>query len=183
MTRFPPADAVLTQVCMTRTAYAQLQGQEFYPSKAFGREWTDPLSAAEGQGQGQAGEKQWRERGIKVVSRNISSVVAPRTRLILLRAHRLLGLRSSPVNPKDERWSTQLLTRRPTRSVASLASSLPLCSPDGVISTGRRPLGSRLSAKTRTSSCTWTTSSVPAGSRRARWKGARSGKLARMRLL
>ncbi|THV06071.1 SGT1-domain-containing protein [Dendrothele bispora CBS 962.96] len=37
MSRFPPNTCVLTTVKMTRTSYAQLVGQKFYPPKIFGR--------------------------------------------------------------------------------------------------------------------------------------------------
>jgi hypothetical protein len=71
MPHFPPAEAVLTQITLTRTAYAQLKGQEFWPSKAFGREWTDPMGGDTDKdvigGTRPAGEKEWRERGVKVV--------------------------------------------------------------------------------------------------------------------
>ncbi|KAI0029146.1 SGT1 protein-domain-containing protein [Vararia minispora EC-137] len=36
MSRFPPSQSVLRLVTMTRTAYAQLMGQKFYPPKIFG---------------------------------------------------------------------------------------------------------------------------------------------------
>ncbi|KAF9270523.1 SGT1-domain-containing protein [Marasmius fiardii PR-910] len=52
MTRFPPNTSVLTTVCMTRTAYAQLVGQKFFPPKAFGYR------------QGNENTKQWRWRDI-----------------------------------------------------------------------------------------------------------------------
>ena len=72
MPYFPPAEAVLTQITLTRTAYAQLKGQEFWPSKAFGREWTDPMGGDTEKdviaSSTIAGEKEWRERGVKVVS-------------------------------------------------------------------------------------------------------------------
>ena len=40
MTRFPPEPSVETTVKLTRTAYAQLVGQKFYPPKIFGQ-WTE----------------------------------------------------------------------------------------------------------------------------------------------
>jgi hypothetical protein len=58
MARFPPEPSVLTSVKMTRTAYAQLVGQKFYPPKVFGR-WTE----AEG-----SKEWRWRDVGMKIVS-------------------------------------------------------------------------------------------------------------------
>lgn len=36
MSRFPPQSSVLTDIRMTRTAYAQLVGQKFHPPKIFG---------------------------------------------------------------------------------------------------------------------------------------------------
>ncbi|KAF5384722.1 hypothetical protein D9757_006218 [Collybiopsis confluens] len=55
MSRFPPHTFVLTTVKMTRTAYAQLVGQKFYPPKIFGR-WNE----REG-----TGEWRWRDVGMK----------------------------------------------------------------------------------------------------------------------
>lgn len=57
MSRFPPDDSVLTTVRITRTAYAQLVGQSFYPPKPFGR-WQEPQGSVE-----------WRRRdvGMKIV--------------------------------------------------------------------------------------------------------------------
>ena len=57
MSRFPPEPSVLTSVKMTRTAYAQLVGQRFYPPKVF-RRWKE-----------QEGTKEWRWRdiGMKIV--------------------------------------------------------------------------------------------------------------------
>ncbi|KAF4623707.1 hypothetical protein D9613_001668 [Agrocybe pediades] len=52
MTRFPPNPSVLTSVKMTRTAYAQLTGQKFFPPKVFGQ-W----SAKEG-------TDEWRRRDV-----------------------------------------------------------------------------------------------------------------------
>ena len=37
MSRFPPEPSVTFTIKMTRTAYAQLMGQKFYPPKVFGR--------------------------------------------------------------------------------------------------------------------------------------------------
>ncbi|CED84976.1 MADS box transcription factor [Phaffia rhodozyma] len=65
MTHFPPADSTLTQVTMTRTAYAQLKGQEFFPSKAFGPEWMDALTG-DVSTPDRAAEKEHRDRGVKV---------------------------------------------------------------------------------------------------------------------
>ena len=57
MTRFPPSQFVLRRVKMTRTAYAQLAGQKFYPPKIFGT-FREP-----------EGSKVWRWRdvGMKIV--------------------------------------------------------------------------------------------------------------------
>ncbi|KZT74872.1 hypothetical protein DAEQUDRAFT_659111 [Daedalea quercina L-15889] len=56
MSRFPPGSSVLTTVKMTRTAYAQLVGQKFYPPKAFGR-WIEPDGTK---------EWRWRDIGMKI---------------------------------------------------------------------------------------------------------------------
>lgn len=60
MARFPPNNSVLRSVKMTRTAYAQLVGQKFYPPKVFGR-WEE-----------REGTKEWRWKdiGMKIVRRN-----------------------------------------------------------------------------------------------------------------
>ncbi|OBZ79729.1 Protein SGT1 [Grifola frondosa] len=52
MSRFPPEPSILTSVKMTRTAYAQLVGQKFYPPKIFGR-WQE-----------REGTKEWRWKDI-----------------------------------------------------------------------------------------------------------------------
>lgn len=52
MSRFPPDSSVLSSVKMTRTAYAQLVGQKFFPPKAFGT-WKD-----------NEGTKAWRWRDV-----------------------------------------------------------------------------------------------------------------------
>ncbi|KAJ3513549.1 hypothetical protein NLJ89_g2881 [Agrocybe chaxingu] len=52
MSRFPPSTAVLTAVKMTRTAYAQLMGQKFFPPKIFGS-WKE-----------REGTKEWRRRDV-----------------------------------------------------------------------------------------------------------------------
>ena len=46
MARFPPEPSVDMTVKLTRTAYAQLVGQKFYPPKVFGR-WTEPEDSPE----------------------------------------------------------------------------------------------------------------------------------------
>ncbi|KAJ7770808.1 SGT1 protein-domain-containing protein [Mycena maculata] len=56
MARFPPEPAVLSTVRMTRTAYAQLLGQKFFPPKVFGQ-W----KANEG-----SDEWRWRDVGMKI---------------------------------------------------------------------------------------------------------------------
>ncbi|KAJ7785945.1 SGT1 protein-domain-containing protein [Mycena metata] len=56
MARFPPDPSVLRTVKMTRTAYAQLLGQKFFPPKVFGQ-W----KAHEG-----SDEWRWRDVGMKI---------------------------------------------------------------------------------------------------------------------
>ncbi|KAL0578022.1 hypothetical protein V5O48_003972 [Marasmius crinis-equi] len=56
MSRFPPSTSVLATVRMTRTAYAQLLGQKFYPPKVFGR-WQENESTK---------ERRWRDVGMKI---------------------------------------------------------------------------------------------------------------------
>ncbi|KAJ7293224.1 SGT1 protein-domain-containing protein [Mycena rebaudengoi] len=56
MSRFPPEPNVLRSVTMTRTAYAQLVGQKFFPPKVFGQ-W----KANEG-----SDEWRWRDIGMKI---------------------------------------------------------------------------------------------------------------------
>ncbi|GLB36447.1 putative SGT1-domain-containing protein [Lyophyllum shimeji] len=56
MNRFPPSSSVLSTVKMTRTAYAQLVGQKFFPPKVFGT-WQE----AEG-----TKEWRWRDVGMKI---------------------------------------------------------------------------------------------------------------------
>ncbi|KAJ7456639.1 SGT1 protein-domain-containing protein [Mycena latifolia] len=56
MARFPPEPNVLRTVKMTRTAYAQLLGQKFFPPKVFGQ-W----KANEG-----SDEWRWRDVGMKI---------------------------------------------------------------------------------------------------------------------
>lgn len=58
MTRFPPSTCVLRSVRMTRTAYAQLTGQKFYPPKIFGR-WEEREGTP---------EWRWKDVGMKIVS-------------------------------------------------------------------------------------------------------------------
>ena len=58
MTRFPPEPSVLTTIKMTRTAYAQLLGQKFFPPKIFGH-WQEMEGTP---------ERRWRDVGMKVVS-------------------------------------------------------------------------------------------------------------------
>ncbi|KAG6817605.1 hypothetical protein H0H87_006233 [Tephrocybe sp. NHM501043] len=56
MNRFSPRETVLATIKMTRTAYAQLVGQKFYPPKVFGH-WSE----AEG-----TQEWRWRDVGMKI---------------------------------------------------------------------------------------------------------------------
>jgi hypothetical protein len=60
MTRFPPSTSLLSSVRMTRTAYAQLAGQKFYPPKIFGR-WKEKEGTK---------EWRWRDIGMKIVNRS-----------------------------------------------------------------------------------------------------------------
>ncbi|KAH9968828.1 SGT1 protein-domain-containing protein [Russula dissimulans] len=55
MTRFPPQPYVLQTVRLTRTAYAQLVGQKFYPPKIFGR-WQEEATP----------QWRWRDLGMKI---------------------------------------------------------------------------------------------------------------------
>lgn len=61
MSRFPPKDAVLTSIPMTRPAYAQLAGQVWHPPRAFGAEWHVPESEGKD-------EARWRDIGAKVTT-------------------------------------------------------------------------------------------------------------------
>ena len=67
MTRFHPSPNVLRNVHMTRTAYAQLMGQKFYPPKIFGsfkeQEGTDAW--------------RWRDIGMKLVSGPVQPMHCP----------------------------------------------------------------------------------------------------------
>ncbi|KAF8898419.1 SGT1 protein-domain-containing protein [Infundibulicybe gibba] len=56
MSRFAPDTSVLRNVRMTRTAYAQLLGQNFFPPKAFGR-WPEAEDSR---------SKKWRSIGMKI---------------------------------------------------------------------------------------------------------------------
>ncbi|KAJ3822271.1 SGT1 protein-domain-containing protein [Lentinula raphanica] len=56
MSRFPPHTFVLATVKLTRTAYAQLVGQKFYPPKIFGR-WDEREGTR---------EWRWRDIGMKI---------------------------------------------------------------------------------------------------------------------
>ena len=57
MSRFSPGTCVLTSVKLTRTAYAQLVGQKFFPPKVFGQ-WKETESTP---------EWRWRDVGMKMV--------------------------------------------------------------------------------------------------------------------
>jgi hypothetical protein len=61
MSRFPPNSSVLATVKMTRTAYAQLSGQKFFPPKVFGQ-WKEL-----------EGSDTWRRKdmGMKIVCHSI----------------------------------------------------------------------------------------------------------------
>jgi hypothetical protein len=71
MTTFSPTpeNTTRTQVELTRVAFAQLEGQEFFPSKAFGPEWASKIGEASAEGA-------QRTRGVKVVSARIRSAPA-----------------------------------------------------------------------------------------------------------
>ncbi|PFH49193.1 hypothetical protein AMATHDRAFT_81409 [Amanita thiersii Skay4041] len=56
MSRFPPHTSVLRAVALTRTAYAQLVGQKFFPPKIFGR-WHESEGTK---------EWRWRDVGMKI---------------------------------------------------------------------------------------------------------------------
>ena len=58
MTRFPPQACLLRTVRLTRTAYAQLIGQKFYPPKIFGH-WQEKEGTP---------QWRWRDLGMKIVS-------------------------------------------------------------------------------------------------------------------
>lgn len=58
MSRFPPGSSVLREVKMTRTGYAQLVGQKFFPPKVFGN-WKDKEGTD---------EWRWYDVGMKIVS-------------------------------------------------------------------------------------------------------------------
>ncbi|WVQ80382.1 hypothetical protein IAT38_002487 [Cryptococcus sp. DSM 104549] len=72
MTHFPPSASVLTQLTLTRAAYAQLQGQVFHPPRIFGPEWHVRDASAAGDDSGAAekleGERRWRDIGVKVAT-------------------------------------------------------------------------------------------------------------------
>lgn len=88
MSRFPPESSVLTSVKMTRTAYAQLVGQKFYPPKIFGR-WNEKEGTP---------ERRWREVGMKLVGSSTARVD--------LRSSFALGLRFRNALPGDEEDSS-----------------------------------------------------------------------------
>ena len=62
MTHFPPANAVLSAVRMTRSAYAQLQGQVFHQPRVFGPEWHVR------EGNELDDERRWRDIGVKIAT-------------------------------------------------------------------------------------------------------------------
>ena len=57
MSRFSPTTSVPTSVKLTRTAYAQLVGQKFFPPKVFGQ-WKEVEGTP---------EWKWRDVGMKIV--------------------------------------------------------------------------------------------------------------------
>ncbi|PBL00901.1 SGT1-domain-containing protein [Armillaria gallica] len=56
MSRFSPSTSVVSTVKMTRTAYAQLTGQKFFPPKVFGR-WSESEGSK---------EWRWKDTGMKI---------------------------------------------------------------------------------------------------------------------
>ncbi|KAG7450218.1 uncharacterized protein BT62DRAFT_1072326 [Guyanagaster necrorhizus] len=56
MSRFSPSTSVFSTVKMTRTAYAQLTGQKFFPPKSFGR-WSEDEGSK---------EWRWKDTGMKI---------------------------------------------------------------------------------------------------------------------
>ncbi|KAK0198551.1 SGT1 protein-domain-containing protein [Armillaria mellea] len=56
MSRFSPSTSVVSTVKMTRTAYAQLTGQKFFPPKIFGR-WSESEGSK---------EWRWKDTGMKI---------------------------------------------------------------------------------------------------------------------
>jgi SGT1 protein len=72
MARFSPDSPVLATVTMTRTAYAQLMGQKFHPTKAFGQ-----FKEKEG-----SPEWRWRDIGMKIVSISVSLYLSLRSLIL-----------------------------------------------------------------------------------------------------
>ncbi|OWZ79274.1 hypothetical protein C366_01997 [Cryptococcus neoformans Tu401-1] len=72
MTHFPPSPSILSQLTLTRAAYAQLQGQVFHSPRAFGPEWNvrDPpsLEGTEGTSGNLENERRWRDLGVKLAT-------------------------------------------------------------------------------------------------------------------
>ncbi|KIR43811.1 hypothetical protein I307_00147 [Cryptococcus deuterogattii 99/473] len=72
MTHFSPSPSILSQVTLTRAAYAQLQGQVFHPPRVFGPEWNvrDSLSSVVGEGTpgNLENERRWRDLGVKLAT-------------------------------------------------------------------------------------------------------------------
>jgi hypothetical protein len=58
MARFPPQPCILWTIRLTRTAYAQLVGQKFYPPRVFGR-WQEKEGTS---------QWKWKDLGLKIVS-------------------------------------------------------------------------------------------------------------------
>ena len=67
MAHFPPQPCLLRAVRLTRTAYAQLVGQKFYPPKVFGR-WQE-----------KEGKPEWKRKdlGMKIVNVVVESTLTP----------------------------------------------------------------------------------------------------------
>lgn len=110
MARFPPSNSVLRSVKMTRTAYAQLVGQKFYPPKVFGR-WEE-----------REGTKEWRWKdiGMKIVR---SGVCAPLA--VLLTEEKAVGFEML----YQESKSRQSISAEQLRSSVSCEPPLLLATP------------------------------------------------------
>lgn len=100
MSRFPPSSSRLTTVRMTRTAYAQLVGQKFFPPKIFGQ-WTEPEGSK---------ERRWKDLGMKIVG-----VIRGAACLLANLLHQAIGFEILYQESKG-RHSTQNLSSNGIRS-------------------------------------------------------------------
>jgi hypothetical protein len=64
MGRFSPTSSILATIKMTRTAYAQLMGQKFFPPKVFGS-WKEKEGTS---------EWRWKDIGMKTVGTFLSNL-------------------------------------------------------------------------------------------------------------